>query len=217
MSTKTLLMTAVLGAASIAAVMAADPVYSVNIVGYVNVPVPVGWSMIANPLKSGDNTLATIMPSAPDGTSVYKFTNGAYETPATFYVVDGVGGWDTPDLVLIPGEGVFILNGSTAATTLTFVGEVTTGALSNPIPTGWSIKASQVPQELDLTTLGFPAGDGDSIYFFSNGAYETPATYYVVDGVGGWDSDPPPTPKVGQSFFVSKGVAANWTRTFTVQ
>lgn len=172
--------------------------------------------MIGNPLKSGDNTLATIIPTATDGTSIYKFTNGAYETAATFYVVDGVGGWDTPDMVLNPGEGAFILSGSTTATSLTFVGEVMTGSLSTAIPAGWSIKASQVPQQLDLSTMGFPAGDGDSIYFFSNGAYQTSITYYVVDGVGGWDTDPPPTPKVGEGFFVLKSVAANWTRTFNV-
>jgi hypothetical protein len=219
MSTKTLLMTAVLGAASIAAVMAADPVYSVNIVGYVNVTVPKGWSLISNPLKSGDNLLQTIIPTAPDGTSIYKFTNGAYETPASFTVFEGVGAWDTDTMALPPGEGAFILNSSASDITLTFVGEVETGALSNPIPTGWSIRASQVPQELDLTTLGFPAGDGDSIYFF-NGAtqsYLTPATFTVFEGISAWDTDPAPTPKVGEGFFVLKGVAANWTRTFNVQ
>ena len=91
MSTKTLLMTAVLGAASIAAVMAADPVYSVNIVGYVNVTAPAKFSMIANPLKSGGNTLAEIIPTAPDGTSIYLFGKTGFLDPVTYYVVPDVG------------------------------------------------------------------------------------------------------------------------------
>jgi len=219
MSTKTLLMTAVLGAASIAAVMAADPVYSVNIVGYVNVTAPAKFSMIANPLKSGGNTLAEIIPTAPDGTSIYLFGKTGFLDPVTYYVVPGIGAaWDAPDTVLAPGDGAFIYNGSGADMTLTFVGEVMTGALSTAIPQGWSIKSSQVPQQLDLTTLGFPAADGDAVYFFDSArqTYFDPHIYYVVPDVGAdWDS--PPIPKVGESFFVSKGAAASWTRTFTVQ
>ncbi|MEK6700967.1 MAG: pyridoxal-phosphate dependent enzyme, partial [Planctomycetota bacterium] len=53
--------------------------------------------------------------------------------------------------MLNPGEGVFISLPSAAK--LTFVGEVPQGALSTAIPTGFSIRASQVPQAGKVTTV----------------------------------------------------------------
>jgi hypothetical protein len=212
MRTKALLLTAAFGAAGLATSMAqSTPVYSVNAVGYVNVSLNPGFNMLANPLNSGDNSLSTILPSAPDGTVVYKFDPGTgFENANTFFA--GVG-W-LPDNTLSPGEGAFVYNPTSDAVTVTFVGEVPQGDLKNPVPAGFSIKSSQVPQEATLTDLGFPAGDGDTVYQFDSAtqAYKDAVTYFA--GVGWLPSEP--SPKVGEAFWVLKGTAADWNRTFSV-
>lgn len=208
MRTKTLILTAALGAFGAASAMA--QVYSVNAVGYINVSVPAGFSMIANQLNaSPDNTLATLMPSPPDGTTVYKYTGTTYKI---YTYLQLLGGWDDGTGTLNPGEGAFILNPGTAPFTVTFVGEVPQGTLTTHLPAGFAIVSSQVPQSGQLdTVLGYPPADGDTIYFFRNGTYSI-STYLQL--LGGWDTAP--SPNVGEAFWSLKAAAADWTRTFSV-
>jgi hypothetical protein len=197
MRTKTLLLTAALGVASIASSLA--QVYSVNVVGYVNYPAKAPFSMIANPLNNtAGNNLNNILPSAPFGTTIYTWNGSAFASSVNF------GTW-SPDLTLAPGDGAFI--NLSADTTLTWVGEVMQGALSTAIPAGLSIKSSQVPQSDTLGNLGFPAAFGDTIYYYRNGAYAS-SVYF-----GTWSPDL--SPAVGESFWVSTTAAKSWTRTFT--
>lgn len=211
MRTKTLLLSAAVGVAGLFAA-SAQTVYSVNSVGYVNLTLPVGFSMIANPLDAGtgNNVVGALLNASQfqDGTTIYKFNpgTGAY----TLNVVD-FGEWTLPNMTLAPGEGVFI-NVLGAPVSVTMVGEVPQGSLSQALPAGFSIQASQVPQQGQLdTVLNFPAVDGDVVYLFNNtsGAY----TIHAFD-FGAWDN--PPVPKVGESFFVNKTSATDWTRTFSV-
>jgi len=207
MRTKTLLLTAALGAAGVATSMA-QSVFSVNAVGYVNVDLPKGFSIIANPLDAGagNNTVSKLLASVPDGTTVYKFVNGAF----TVNTLD-LGEWTNPNESLNPGEGAFVRSPSAAK--VTFVGEVPQGSLSTAVPAGFSLKASQVPQSGKLDTdLGFPAQDGDTVYQFNNakGSYDV----HTLD-LGEW-SGGAPTPKVGEGFFVKVAKATTWARTFSV-
>jgi len=208
MRTKTLLLlTAALGAVGLSTSMA-QQVFSVNAVGFVNVDVPRGLSMIANPLVAPTNTIAALFASAPDGTTIYKY-NGTAFTINTF----DLGEWGLPNDTLVPGEGAFIRNTSPAAFQVTFVGEVKQGALSHPIPQNLSIQSSEVPQSGKVATdLGFPASEGDTIYRYDNtaGAY----VIHTLD-LGEW-SGGEPVPKVGESFFVRKVDSKPWTRTFSV-
>lgn len=205
MRTKLLLSAAVLGVAGIIA--ASAQVYSVNVVGYINVPVPPGFSMIANQLDSGNNTVGSLLPAPPEGTTIYKFVNGSYIINAFEF-----GEWSIAGMTLNPGEGAFINNPTTAAFNALFVGEVKQGTLTTGIPAGFSIVASQVPQSAALdTVLGFPVVEGDVVYLFNNatGTYSISAFEF-----GEWVA---PVPKVGEAFFVNKVSAVNWVRDFTVQ
>jgi hypothetical protein len=196
----------VLGVAGIIA--ASAQVYSVNVVGYINVPVPPGFSMIANQLDSGNNTVASLLPSVPDGVAIYKFVNGSY-------LINGYefGEWSLPNMTLNPGEGAFIFNPTAAAFNALFVGEVKQGSLQTGIPAGFSIVASQVPQTGALdTVLGFPVADGDTVYLFNNATGN-----YSISGFEFGEWNIVPTPKVGEAFFVNKVSAVVWTRDFTVQ
>lgn len=213
MRTKILLLTAALGAAGVATSMA-QTVFSVNAVGYVNVDVPAGFAMIANPLQTTNNSVAALFPNVPDGTTIYKFNAGSFNESSTFLF----GAWANPTMTLDPGDGAFINNVGTTPLRLTFVGEVLQGALTTAIPAGFSIKASKVPQAgpLDGTAageLGFPIADDDTIYKFNR----TTQRYTIHSFVfGGWQGDGRPTIDVGESFFVSKAAAATWTRNFSV-
>jgi hypothetical protein len=219
MRTKTLLLTAILGVASIAAALAADPVYSVNAVGYVNVVLNKGFTIVANPLNAGDNHLSKIFPNnLPSGTVVYRYTGTTFAL-ATFAPDDNnVLSWDN-DLVMAPGEGFFVKNPSAAAVTVTFVGEVmqstSAGPLANTLVAGFNLKGSMVPQSGDLKAdLGYPAENGDVVYRYVAGNYKI-STYAPDDNnVLNWDLVP--TPAVGEGFWIKSKTAKTWNRTFTV-
>lgn len=207
MRTKTLILTAALGSALMATSVA--QVYSVNAVGYVNLEIPVGFSMIANPLDAGDdmNTVGTLLDAAPVGTSVYKFEGGTYNINNKLPV------WQQPDMSLMPGEGVFIQNKTAEPFTITFVGEVMQGTLNNDIPEGFSIQSSMVPQAGVLDTdLGWEAQSGDVIYVFDNAANN----YIISSRLGPVWSPAAPMVGVAESFFVKVNAARTWTREFSV-
>jgi hypothetical protein len=191
---------------------AADPVYSVNVVGYHKTTIPPGFSMIANQVDSTNNTVGALFPNPPEGTTIYKFN------PATgSYIINpfDFGQWANPNQTLNPGEGAFILNPSlTTSFTNIFAGEVTTGTTTNALPSGFSVVSSVVPQSGALdSALGFPAVDGDVVYLFNS----TTKTYQIFPYDFGTFGGTPPVPKVGESFFVLKNGPASWVRTFNVQ
>lgn len=218
MRTKTLLLTAVLGVASIAAALAADPVYSVNAVGYVNVVLKAGFTIIANPLDAGDNHLSKIFPAnLPTGTTVFRYVGGAFQTSRFALNDNDVLAWGN-DFEMKPGEGFFIKNPTAADVTVTFVGEVmqsTAGPLANPLVAGFNLKGSMVPQSGDLkVVLGYPAENGDVVFRFVNGAYEP--SRYALDDNDQLNWSVVPTPAVGEGFWIKSNTAKSWDRTFTV-
>jgi hypothetical protein len=240
MRTKTLLLTAALSAAGLATSMA--QVYSVNAVGYVNKgPIPAnGWAALGNPLNGTNNSLNTIMPLPDvgfDGCGVYRFnpTTQGYED--TIQWIGGFGWFSPsdPDPTINPGEGFFFQNVAAQSLTITFVGEVPSGTLHNPVVGGnqWSIRSSVVPKGLRLgdtdpatgtsNTLGFPAGDNDSVYIFDTATQAYLDTYAYVPGFGWFSpSDPDPDGPViqpGSSFFLQAGAttaARDWVESFSV-
>lgn len=208
MRTKTLLIAAVVGAVSMATALAQE-VTSVNAVGYVNKELAPGFNLISNPLSNGENTLAEVIPSPPDGSAVYLFQNGQWVS-STFDSL--IGGWATP-LNLPVGVGFFFNHKGSEAVTVTFVGEVLQGDDTNKtVPAGLTIQGSLVPQEGALTSdLQFPAGDGDVAYSWINGAWTTASFSSLV---GGWSPEPNLT--VGGAVFVDKSAEAQWDRNFTI-
>lgn len=221
MRTKTLLLTAAFVAAGVATSMA--QVYSQNVVGYVNKSIPLKagatltYAILANPLNGTNNNINTVIPTAPEGSQLFKFTGGTFESPETF--ITGVG-WIPGAVELLPGEGFFLAVDNAVApnpTTVTFVGEVPQGNLSTPVPNGYSIKASPVPQEGGVTgVLGLTPVSESQIFTWNvvNQSYNDPYTY--IQDVGWIPSDP--VIPVGEGFFLlNPGGAFNWTRNFTVQ
>jgi hypothetical protein len=89
-----------------------------------------------------------------------------------------------------------------------------------PMVAGFSLVSIAVPQStgLDDANLSFPAADGDGVLFWDAGSQVFQDQYTYVDGVGWFDpqgGNNPPTPKVGEGFFVNKAAAVDWVRTFS--
>jgi len=219
MRTKTWFLTAALVAAGALTSMAQSNVYSLNVVGYVNVNLPSGFSLVNNPLNvaagnSLENTLGT---NVLDGTTVYHFASGHYDVVASF-IAQGANIWDT-SLNINPGDGIFVF--SPGAQTVTFVGEVLQGSQTNSIPNGFSILGSKVPQAGGLVSvLGFPAKDQDVVYQFHAG-YSTDTFFgppTVPAGSEFWDGGSEPSLTVAEGFFLFTSAGAHsWIRSFTVQ
>jgi hypothetical protein len=209
MRTKTLLLTAAVCAAGVATSMA--QVYSANVVGYVNQSLSVGFNMVCNPLDSGTNTIANVIPTPPGFSTAFKFTGGAFSAGNTF--IPGVG-WGDPSMTLNPGEGVFIT--VPTAYTNTFVGEVRQGNLTNALATGFNLVASQVPQSGGVqTVLGLTPGNFDTLFQWNAGTqqYLPGNTFIPGPGWGGGE----PNIAVGEAFFFNNASGAStWVRSFTV-
>ena len=215
MRTKTLLLTAALTAAGVATSMA--QVFSVNAVGYVTKTIPAnGFALISNPLMAADNSIGALFSPAPAGLQVFKFDSGSGQFDiATFDDLDGAFlPADIAAKTVVPGEGVFVRNPTASAITITFVGEVEQGALSNPLPAGLSIRSSQVPQAGTAEELGLSGGAGDQIFQWNvvTQGYDT-STFDDLDNA--W-LPPLGRLEVGDAFFIAKNAAGSWDRTFDV-
>jgi hypothetical protein len=194
-------------------------VYSVNAVGYVNKTIPAnGYAMISNPLTAATNTVDALFAGVPNGTQVYKYTPGTGYTSGTYDDLDGSFGAFGSTQVL-PGEGVFVRNGTANPLTVTFVGEVPQGTLTIPMVAGFQIVSSKVPQAGTAAELNFPskAADGltagDQVYRFNptSQGYDT-ATFDDLDD--NWDK--PVSFDVGEAVFVKLAKPVTWTRQFSV-
>lgn len=222
MRTKTLFLSAAALAAGLFA--ASAQVYSVNVVGYVNVNLTNGFTMFANPLDldgSGtNNTVHSVFgTNLPAGSTVYAFSGGAFASPAAQYSAKGGwgGGTNAVNSALNPGGGVFVSLPS--AKTITLVGNVKQGALATPYVSGYNIISSQVPQSGQLQTdLGYVPTAGDAIYEFNPATQNYVAPVKGFAAKGGWQNGQP-IPKVGDAFWLNSASASGgtWSRNFTVQ
>jgi len=217
MRTKTLVCAAALAAGLATSAWAQSNVYSLNVVGYYNVTVPANqYVLIANQLNTTNNTLAGVIPNPPGGSQFQAFAGGGLSA----YVFDDADLVWTPNgnANLAPGQGGYFR--SPVATTVTFVGEVKQGSLTNTLPKGqYVISASIVPQGTNVVQLGVPGEGGDQLQTFAGGGF---SAYVFDDADLVWTPGNPDGPAiaVGQSFFYRKAPTAtqtNWIRNFTVQ
>jgi hypothetical protein len=205
-----MVLTAALVAAGAATSMA--QVYSLNIVGYINVPIQSGFQMISCPLvTSPDNTLATLFgaptPNLPNGTTFYFFNGAGYNLAIVNRSAWSNGGTN----VLSPGTGCFVsYPAGQPATNFTFVGQVlsatsTGGPLTNNVVSGFQIISPQIPVSGTIdTNLQYTPHNGDTVYTFTppNGPYFIDAYNRNAWGEGA------PTNSPGQSFWLNASAAS---------
>jgi len=206
--------------------MAQSNVYSLNVVGYVNVKLKPGLNLIANPLDAGNNTVSNLFrsvdPSVGQYYSVLSWDGIAFQGN-DLDQFDST--WGNANLDLSPGKGFFFKNAGPTAITNTFVGNVLQGTLTIPVPPGLNLVASKVPQDGYVKDLGFnPTPGHNSILLWDGNAFQGTdfdefdstwgnATGFTVDPVKG------PFITNAMGFFVKGdgGSTATFTRNFTVQ
>ena len=231
MKTKSLLLTAALSAAGIASSLA--QVYSVNVVGYINVDIQPGLNLVTAQLTGTNNSintvLATTTPVMSDNSLLFTWNSGAQTfNNAQVY---GSGQWYDPDTgalstaTISPGQAAFINNVGTASKLLV-VGTVPTGTLPVTVSQNLGLYGDPAPVSQNIATNGFPIDDNDLLFSW-NVAGQTYNNALV--GAGPQSGGPawfdPNTgnpanyaPAVGEGFVVNHlGATATWNRSFTVQ
>lgn len=217
MRTKTILLTAGLVAAGALSSMAQSNVYSVNVVGYVNVPLTNGFNMISNPLDldgtGTNNTITTAFgTSLNSGTQVYKFSGGTF-SQSDFYVT-GPGWLAGGTITLNPGEGIFVQSAGNGS--VTFAGTVLQGNQTNKLVNGFSISANKVPVGGLLTSqLNYQPNNNDQLYVWDPSAQTYSTSFLYVTGPGWLPFEP--TLNVGQAMFFQTSASNNWATNFVVQ
>jgi hypothetical protein len=209
---------ALLGLAALAVGLStsvAQNVYSLNVVGYVNVSLQANKAhFLAIPLADINGnyyiTNTIVLDDSQDFAEVFQWAGTTWSSPATWFA----GSWDTP-LVISNGVGFFLL--SQANSTLTFVGQVPQGTISYNIPPGVSTLANQIP-----VTTNFPGStvgnNFDEIFWWNQTGqnWAGPSTFFA-----GWDYDATGNgPVIGPAqgvFYINTAAAIPFTQNFTVQ
>jgi hypothetical protein len=235
MRTKTLILSALLGALGSVAVQAQTNVYSLNAVGYINVTLYPGYNLVTCPLlASPDNTINTLFSDSTgiyNGDSIYLFTGGqgySLITKAVLGTWNNSGGTNT----LSPGTACFFFNAHGTNITNTFVGTVSSGGTNLLVP-GYNLVGSMVPTSGDLYSNSIsalsnvPPNKGDLVYVFDpltqgySGAYKsTPAT---PNGNSPWNAAAGGDPSISADsdgfFYLNNTTTAttlNWVENFSV-
>lgn len=244
MRTKTMLLSAAVMAAGALSSMAQSSVYSLNVVGYVNVTLYGSdvegseLSMIANPLDvdgtGTNNVLDTVLGTGlPTGTTIFPWTPTGFGGAISYN--GGKGGWsDGGTALLNPGQGVFVqLPPGSSTMTVSLVGNVLQGTVANNYITGTaSLVSSVIPVSGAIDGAGngglnYVPNTGDTIFAWDpnqNTGFGGYDGYVYNGGKGGWavtdpsnTNAPDPVIAPGQAFFLISSSTPTWTQSFTVQ
>jgi len=200
--------------------MAQSNVYSLNVVGYVNKTFKNGYYvLVSNPFNAATNDLASILPTPPDNTQIYRWNATAQDLDSTVPTYSSFQGKWVPNLVINPGEGFFVVGGSDF--TNTFVGDVPQGNLTNSVSGNgnFSAIAAVVPVGGSITNVlgGYIPTDNDQIYLWDVNTQDFTSTVPTYsDFQKKWVPDVDMA--VGDGFFLARaGAATTFVRNFTVQ
>jgi len=171
MRTKILLLTAAAFAVGIVASRADSPVYSANVVGYVNTVLQPGqFQMISNPLSNNvSNSAGTVLSGLVGGENVYIWNGSGYYSYGYLGAGNGTGAGGPSDWldigspanipgdvnvegnmfapapIIAPGIGFFVQNGNASAETNTFTGTVVVTNSVTLFPGHYQMLASSIP------------------------------------------------------------------------
>jgi hypothetical protein len=226
---KTLLLSALLAALGGVSVTARQ-------ITNINVTCNPGYTMISVPLiASPDNTVGTLLNNA--GGSYMGDWIYTYDTAIGQLIFDealpiggrpgttNTNGWMFAGTnILAPGRGAWFFNADASPVTLTFVGAVPTGSLTNTLVTGFNLVGSMLPASGDLCTNAPMTltnfNPGDIVYVWANATgaftiFESAPWWCNCTGFGyggNWNlSGDPIIPNVGEGFWYdNSGAAINW-------
>jgi hypothetical protein len=237
MRTKIMVLSALLGTLGSASLMAQSTnVYSLNAVGYVNVTIAPGFNLIADPLLAApDNTIGTVLNNA---NSNYNGDQVFFYSPVSGYSIDtaqiggkrgtaNADGWvNNGTNVLAPGVGAWLFSTATTNVTVTFVGTVPQGSLTNVLTPGYNLVSSIVPTSGDIITNSITSltnyNLGDAVYTYTPGTGYTVYSSSAKRGTQGYHNNweapgDPVTATVSSAFFYfNSGATVDWVENFSV-
>lgn len=215
MRTKNLLLSAAALVAGALSAHAQSNVYSVNVVGYVNAPVAgnSAFTLLANPLSDGTNTIGSLGAALPNKTTVQVW-NGLGFTGTS----KAGGAWGNPNLPIPPGTGFFVQTPAGSANlTNTFVGNVIIGfgqTNSLALPSGFSLIGSPVPVAGTLADSGVNTLNlGNTLPNKSTIQVWNGTGFVGTSKAGGIWGNPGLQIGVAQGFFVNLPSPTNWVQT----
>jgi hypothetical protein len=236
MRTKVLLGAALL-AASLASSMAQN-VYSLNVVGYVNVTIPAGkYQLVANPLDAtlggtvanmndSGNLFTNTAGNLNNGSKLQQFNSAIsdYGPIINYSAITKKWGSTFP---MPPGAGALYFNNGAVDTVVTFTGQVPQGTynVATLAPSKYALLGSPVPIGGDLTNattvVGLVPNNGDTLATFNSAITDyNPASKWSTI-TKKWSVTASSTGGVapGQGFiYYNNGAAVNnWVSNFTVQ
>jgi hypothetical protein len=232
MRTKVLLCAAAL-AASLASSMAQN-VYSLNVVGYVNVTLPAHqFTAVANPL---DASVGGTVAGGNDITNLFSTTAGniaSSSTLATFNSAlndydpaigfSGKSGTWTGNFSMPPGVGALYYNNGASDTVVTFVGQVPQGnyTVTSMASHTFTFAGSPVPLGGDVsdlnTKLGLVPSAGDTVAVFSGSANDWSAAVGWSAKSSAWTGPMAIGAGAGFLYYNNSANANAWVSNFTVQ
>lgn len=223
MRTKALLCAAGLLAVGAVSAMAQSNVYSLNVVGYVNVSLTNGFQMMANQLdldgNQTNNTRLTVFgTNLPVASAVYGYSPASGYAKATYLGGTTWSGNNAGvDASLATGRGVWVQIPGTSGTsvTITEVGNVIQGSNPSPFVAGFNLLSINHPVSVGLQTVaGYTPTAGDVVYLYNN-----PGGYVKKTFLSGttWTPAGEPVPAVAQPFWLQAKTSGTWTQNFTVQ
>jgi len=239
MRTKTVLLSALLGALGSVSVHAQN-VYSLNAVGYINETIYGGYNIISCPLlctdPSGaqDNQVSNILNNSSgqfNGSTLYFFSGGANSGSTQ----GRTGSWANNGGTNVLAPGVAVWLHATSNMTVTFVGSVATGPVTNVLNPGYNLVSSIVPTSGDyysnsissLSNITANISDALSVYDPTQQEF---TFEYTVESLGAarngnspWATShhgDPVVPNVGEGFFyfnnTSTSTPIDWVENYSV-
>jgi hypothetical protein len=216
--------------------MAQSNVYSLNVVGYVNVPIVGGgsYNMIANPLNNtgtGGNNISNLFSAvAQDGDTIFRWNVNNFDFDGTQPTYSGLTHAWSSTFNLNLGEAVWYIDGGNNVTN-TFVGEVFQGSYTNvtgPANGGrglvgggsYNAVASSAPIGGGFTNsiVGIVPNDGDTIFPWDVTAFDFAAVQPTYSALThSWSHTEVQIPPGIGFVYINNGSDQQWVRTFTVQ
>jgi hypothetical protein len=204
--------------------MAQTPVYSLNVVGYMTIPLTNQYTLVANQLDSDgnmtNNNLGAIFgnpPRIPSSTTVltYDASHGYWQSTWSGTKWSGnAANSNSVNVGLQMGKGFFVqLASAPYNTNVTLVGSVVQGTNLTTLGAGYQVLSATTPIAGYITTnLGFVPVSSDVVLQYHNGF--SSKTWSGTK----WSGTIAPFLNAGEATFIySLGAHPAWTNNFTVQ
>ena len=228
MRTKVLLCAAAL-AASLAS-STAQNVYSLNVVGYVNVTLPAGhFYAVANPLDAslggtvaGGNDITNLFQGVAAGSTLATFNPALNDYDPSIAFSGKSSTWGG-NFAMPPGKSALYYNNGASDTVVTFVGQVEQGTYNvATIPANsFTLAGSPVPLGGDVsalnTQLGLVPAAGDLVATFNSAANDWNSSVAWSAKSGAWGAALTINPGQGFLYYNNSASPKAWASNFTVQ